>query len=264
MTGEPKGRKIDLRRIEEASLNAWPAVQEILLDGWLLRFAGGYTKRSNSVTALYPGTLDVEAKIDACEAHYAARDLPTIFRITPFADPEDLDERLAHRGYREIDPTLVLGIDLERWLEASGEGGPSPSMLRSQPLDDWQELYEAFAGKLLPRVHTTLVTSIPVRGALRLKLGCLEHAGRLVSCGIGVIEEPYLGLFSLITDPVLRRRGYGRATVDGLLGWGMTEGARFAYLQVEADNEPARRLYDRVGFCELYRYWYRVKGAAPA
>jgi len=32
------------KRIEEASLNAWPALQHLLFDGWILRFSKGYTR----------------------------------------------------------------------------------------------------------------------------------------------------------------------------------------------------------------------------
>ncbi|MDB5085123.1 MAG: family N-acetyltransferase, partial [Bacilli bacterium] len=39
----------DYKMIEELTLNNWQPLQTMLYDGWLLRFAGGYTKRANSV-----------------------------------------------------------------------------------------------------------------------------------------------------------------------------------------------------------------------
>ena len=85
---------MDIRRIEEASLNTWPALRQILYDGWVMRFAGGYTKRANSITPVYQGSLPIEEKINYCESMYTPRGLPTVFRITPQADPTNLDAAL--------------------------------------------------------------------------------------------------------------------------------------------------------------------------
>jgi ribosomal protein S18 acetylase RimI-like enzyme len=49
--------------------------------------------------------------------------------------------------------------------------------------------------------------------------------------------------------------------VARLLQHAAEAGARIAYLQVDAANEPARHLYAKFGFRDRYAYWYR---AAPA
>ena len=41
---------MDLRRLEEAALNAWPAERQQLFDGWLLRCSGGYTNEVDGIT----------------------------------------------------------------------------------------------------------------------------------------------------------------------------------------------------------------------
>jgi N-acetylglutamate synthase len=39
--------------------------------------------------------------------------------------------------------------------------------------------------------------------------------------------------------------------------WGAERGAQWVYLQVSADNAPARALYRKAGFIEHHRYHYR-------
>ncbi len=50
--------------LEELSLNAWPSHQTLLLDGWIIHLANGYTRRANSVNPLYPGNQALDQKIN--------------------------------------------------------------------------------------------------------------------------------------------------------------------------------------------------------
>ena len=85
-------------QVEEAYLNAWPAFRQVLLDGWLLRFSDGLTRRANSVNPICPGSNDLQEKIALCERLYRAQKLPTIFRLPAIMEP-DLDSVLERRGY---------------------------------------------------------------------------------------------------------------------------------------------------------------------
>ena len=67
-----------IRTIEELSLNAWPAMQTMLFDGWVLRSADGYTKRANSVYPLYDSKMDLDVKIGFCDSFYRDLGLPAV------------------------------------------------------------------------------------------------------------------------------------------------------------------------------------------
>src|SRR5262245_10648116 len=89
-----------VRLFEELSLNSWPSLQTFCYDGWLLRFANGYTRRANSVSAIYTSTKETLEKIAFCEQTYATRGLNTVFKLTAAAEPGDLDALLADQGYQ--------------------------------------------------------------------------------------------------------------------------------------------------------------------
>lgn len=87
----------------------------------------------------------------------------------------------------------------------------------------------------------------------------LQDGGKVVTVGLGVCDGKWVGLFDIVTDERYRRQGFGRAMVENLLAWGRMNGAQRAYLQVHRQNDPALALYDKIGFREVYRYWYRQK-----
>jgi ribosomal protein S18 acetylase RimI-like enzyme len=237
------------RRIEEASLNAWPALQQLLYDGWLLRLSRGFTKRANSIAPLRAGELPLARKLEFCTEVYRRAGLDPVFRLATVHPLGDLDARLDALGWSRIDPTLVLAIDLRR------AKAPDTAAFVEIALDDWLSIYAELSGvpPAAQPLHRALLNGI----ALPHVFGAIEHAGKTVACGLAVVEDDVVGLFDVVTDPAARRAGHGTAVVTHLLERGAARGARTGYLQVVEGNAPARALYAAMGFTELYRYWYR-------
>lgn len=242
-----------IRRLEEASFNAWPALNVMLFDGWLLRFANGYTKRANSVNGLYQGALAAGTKIDTCERLYTQQKLRPIFRLSPLINRDELDQQLQARNYKRMDHTSVQILDLspakpahsERAVILSGQDG----------IDSWlHSFHDLNPGRRDAATHKLMLNSI----LGRLCLMVLEVNNEVVACGLAVADGDYLGLFDIVTAVEQRRKGYGLEITAALLAWGAGMKARCAYLQVMTDNDPALNLYNKLGFKERYHYWYRI------
>jgi N-acetylglutamate synthase len=86
--------------------------------------------------------------------------------------------------------------------------------------------------------------------------------GEIVAAGLGVADRGYIGVFDIVADARFRNRGLGRRIVSNLLQWGKTRGAQQAYLQVMLNNAAALHLYNKIGYREVYQYWYRVKAVS--
>jgi N-acetylglutamate synthase len=242
-----------IRTIEEISMNAWPAAQTVLLDGWVLRFSGGYTRRANCVTALYPGREDAVSKIRACEALYQAQNLPVVFKLPGRQESAELDQILAGEGYAAEAETCVQALNLRQWAP----GRTDDICLENTLTDAWHAAFCRFSGMAENNqlAHRQIISAIqPQTG-----FAWAHSAGQVAACGLGVIQSGYLGVFDIVTGAEFRRLGCGEKIMRGLLSWAKAQGAHTAYLQVMLNNPPALALYAKLGFRELYQYWYRVK-----
>ena len=242
-----------IRRIEEASLNAWPPLRQRVLDGWLLRFADGYTRRANSVNAIYPGQLDPAEKVALCESIYGESPLGVVFKITPLAQPPELDALLESRAYRRDAETSVQVLPR---LPDSGEGEGELLLEEGEP-GPWLDLFCRM--NRIAEKHRASLAGILAHITGRRAFATLSVGGQPVACGLGVLEGENLGLFDIVTAPQHRRKGHSNRLMNGLMAWANQAGATRAYLQVMLDNGPALRLYEKMGFAEIYRYWYRLK-----
>jgi N-acetylglutamate synthase len=244
------------RRIEEAALNSWPALQQVLFDGWVIRFANGYTKRANSVTPVYPSSLPAQEKIAFCEQRYREQHQPTIFRLPSLSDDAQvLDDLLAQREYRFADLTLVLSTTLPTNL-ATHNTMLNPAF-QAASLDEWLSCYSCLnqADGEQQAFHRAILQHIVPQTLFAV----YYEQDMPVACGVGVLEHEIFGLFDIVTDPAQRRKGYGTQLVSGMLNWASERGASQAYLQVVSTNQSALGLYAKFGFQESYHYWYRIQ-----
>ncbi len=234
-------------------MNAWPSIQTLLYDGWILRFAHGVTRRSNSVNPILGSRLDVEGKISFCEKLYCKKNLPTIFKLTSHVYPPGLDEILDQRGYHTQAETSVQTCDLTQAHFAIKPG----IVLNEELHEDWVrsfvELNEYDTSKI-QTYYIILKNIIP-----EAVYASYSISNQIVGCGLGVMQRDHIGLFDIVVDKEHRGVGLGYYIVTALMQWGKSKGATTSYLQVMLDNSVALHLYKKLGFDEQYQYWYRVK-----
>jgi ribosomal protein S18 acetylase RimI-like enzyme len=239
-----------IRTLECRAFNAWPALQTVLDDGWVLRFAAGYTKRANSANALWPARGPLDAQIAFVESQYRRRGLPPVFRLTPLAGPE-IDAALAARGYVHLDDSLVMTAAL------AGRPVPPDLRLDFDPCRGWIDAFIETAGadaSAHAKLSALLAQLGPNAAFARRDL----PDGTPAAFAMAVAERAHVGIFEVLCAPAARRQGHARAIVEGLMGWGRAQGAATAYLQVVAANAPAVALYRGLGFAPLYGYHYRI------
>ena len=243
-----------IRKIEELSMNALPSLQTQLFDGWILRFSNNYAKRANSINPLYFSSEDVEKKIEKCVQIYRNNNLKVVYKLTDHIFPNELDNILEKKGYDFDGLTSVQLLSLNN-LEISQS---SSTVIYNNLADKW---FTAFCE--LNKIHKNNQPTLKMMLENIVSDVCyvvlFNHKNETLACGMGVLEDEYIGLFDIVTNQKHRKKGYGMQLVLTILHWGKENGAKNAYLQVVLNNSPALRLYSKIGFKEEYRYWYRIQ-----
>ncbi len=241
-----------IRKIEELSMNAWPSLQTELYDGWVLRFADGYTRRANSVSPIYESTIPLDEKIDFCEREYELYNLPTRFKITTMSTPEGIDARLEKRGYVKENETALRVLDLGQYVPYEAQS----VIVEAQFSNEWLEGFFCCSNII---DETTQLTAKRILDNILGAVICVSKRveGKVVGCGYGAVERDYIGIFDIVVDKGFRGNGYAKDILNGILGTALKKNIKTAYLQVAVGNTPAEKLYDGIGFKEAYKYWYR-------
>jgi ribosomal protein S18 acetylase RimI-like enzyme len=240
----------DIVALEDAMGRAWPALEVVQDETWLLRASHGLTRRGDSVVARPGGTSPLPERIARAEAFAAAHGTRTLFQLSATSEP-GLDSELARRGYAEEAPTFVLTGPV------AAVAGEAPAVeLTAEPTADWLALWndaEGYGARLPLACGILELITQPAAYAL------LRVEGEPAAQARAVADGDHLGVYAVATRPAFRRRGLAHACLAALARWGAAQGATTAYLLVERHNVPAIALYERLGFAERFGYWYRAR-----
>ncbi|MFV8395971.1 N-acetylglutamate synthase, CG3035 family [Corynebacterium hindlerae] len=251
-------RNSDIRAVETATAMAFPGIEHVWQDGWLLRAGDGITERSNSAAPLGSSAGLTPVPMAAIQEFYDRHNLPVQLLIPDRIGNSALQFARTH-GWS-------FGPDIVVMTRELSDPDPLPTKIRfdiqDQPDEDWLKLYH-FRGQPLP-AHALELLRTQIEGHMCFGR-ILSETGETIAITRGTLTETpdgrrFLGYSAVEVAPAYRRQGLGTALGQRMVNWGIEHGATDAYLQVLASNDAGIGLYEKLGFVEHHRHRY----ASPA
>lgn len=249
-------RNSEIRAVETAYAAAFPGIEHVWVEGWLLRAGDGITERSNSAAPLGASAGMSPIPLAAIREFYSRHELPAQILVPDRIAPNA--QRLTEKEGWKQGPEIIV---MTRQLTGLPEYAPPAGFefrIDSQPSSGWLDLYH-FRGEPLPVRALELLRS-EIEGELGFG-SIIAPSGETVAITRGTItsgadERTYLGYSAVEVAPAYRRRGLATALGYAMLTWGASFEADTAYLQVLSSNEAGIGLYDKMGFVEHHRQRY--------
>jgi ribosomal protein S18 acetylase RimI-like enzyme len=187
--------------------------------------------------------------------------LPPIVRITPFAQPPRLDEYLAQLGMTRFDDSMVMvlpTLDAIADTDTLAEEGATLETVDARSFAEWVGAARGSSAREVEAHADRIANAAVSHHAIAVR----DRDGIVVCGGQVAVEGSLAGLYDVFTVGEARGRGLADRLCRHLLDHARRLGANAGYLQVDAGNGGARRLYRRLGFRDAYPYHYRTPAAA--
>lgn len=251
-------RALSIPDLEGVTSGHWLPADHGRLGDWLLRAAGGFTNRANSVLVSGDPGLATDEALDHVRRWYAARGLPARASVAgPLPDgwrtePAQWQLELEGRGWQVLAGASAVVMTAATLPLCSGPQAP-PGLtvdVAPRPDDQWLGLYR-YRGQASPPHAVEVLTSAPECAFVSVRSG-----SSTVAVGRGSVGSAWLGVTAVEVAGDHRRRGLGRFVLAELARWGWARDARSTFLQTAEHNVAAQALYLSAGFEPHHRYDY--------
>lgn len=243
-----RGPAADFEELARVTARAWQPVESERLGEWELRASSGFTRRANSVLPLGDPGLPLDEALAQVRAWYERRELPAYIQTATGAAGtlEELCAQLEARGWlREVSAEVRIGS-----LASIGDLDTDVERVRlARSVDEaWLQRYQRFG---VPGPHVLHV----LESGPSVWFATVPGEGEVpAAIGRCVVDGRWAGFMAVEVDPAYRRQRLATTVMTALARRALEEGASAAWLQVEADNEGARALYEGMGFATHHRY----------
>ena len=244
--------------LERVAAHGWRPTEEGTLGQWRLRAGGGFTGRANSVLPLGDPGLPLAQAEDVVRAWYRERGLTPLVQV-PLPLLSRLDEELADLGWVAANPVVVIVGDrsatllaIEERLAGRPTTGSFTTTVAGLPDEQWMTLYH-YRGTALPAAARDVL----VNADQPLFVTARDGDGHAVAVARAAVTGQWVGVTAVTVAPAARRQGAATVVMRDVLVEAGRLGARFVYLQVAEENQPARTMYEAMGLTVHHRYHYR-------
>lgn len=245
---------VGVEELERAMVDGWAPVERAGLGEWVLRAAGGFSRRANSVLAVGDPGREVTEAVEQAERWYAGRGLPAVASLAGPVGFDAADDPvgavLLARGYQAGPRVRVMTADARAAQAGRGEVRVEVS---GGLTDEWLDAYR------LQRQVVAGATEAVLTGSPEQLFAAVRRDRAVVALARLSLAHRWGGLSCLWVAPGHRRRGLAAALTGELAARADRAGARSLWLQVEQHNDAATALYGGLGFTAHHEYAYLAR-----
>jgi N-acetylglutamate synthase len=237
----PAASDLAVPELQRLMVDAWPPVERRWVGGWLLRAAGGWTNRANSVLVTGEPDRPLSQALEHALAWYADRGLPLRLAL---AGPVGFDPPPLLPGGTVQARALTMTAPTAAVARQADPGHPVE--VGSVLTDPWWQVYRR-SRSVDPGWTPRVLTGSPKQLFARVGDRAVARVG---------LAHGWAGLAAVYVDPAARGAGLARVLSTALAAAALDRGASWTHLQVESDNPVAQHLYRRLGFTVHHEYCY--------